>query len=307
MKIAIAGAGAMGSRFGIMLKNSGQSVTLLDKWIENVKKISQNGLIVHVHDKTYKSKFPIFYPKEISVNFDLIIIFTKAMAIDSMLRDIKNLIGKNTILAFFGNGLGNEETIEKYVNKKQIILGTTLWTSLLNGPGEITLSGLGSITMQPLFKDKKRKLETILHIFQEANLKPSISPNVISAIWKKASINSIVNTYCSIFKCKIGEFIKLPNSIKLINLVLEEFDKIAKREKVSFNINEIKKSLLEDIPKMSDHYPSMYQDLSRGRATEIDYLNGYIAKKGKKFSIKVPINSFLTEIIHGMEKINTFR
>ena len=50
------------------------------------------------------------------------------------------------------------------------------------------------------------------------------------------------------------------------------------------------------------HYPSMYQDLNNGRPTEIDFLNGQIAKYGQELDVPTPINQMLTHQIHQLER-----
>ena len=46
MKIAIDGAGAMGSKFGWHLKKAGNDVTLIDTWDRNIAAIRENGVVV---------------------------------------------------------------------------------------------------------------------------------------------------------------------------------------------------------------------------------------------------------------------
>jgi len=52
------------------------------------------------------------------------------------------------------------------------------------------------------------------------------------------------------------------------------------------------------------HYPSMYQDLIKNhRMTEIDYINGAVSRKGRKYSIPTPYCDFLAQLIHSKEEI----
>ena len=52
------------------------------------------------------------------------------------------------------------------------------------------------------------------------------------------------------------------------------------------------------------HYPSMHQDLIQNhRKTEIDYLNGYVSKKGKEYGLSTPYCDAVTIIIHGRENM----
>lgn len=84
MKIAIAGAGAMGSRFGLMLHQSGNEVLLIDGWAEHVQQIKEHGLQANFNGKEVEAKLPIVLQSEVEKEdqVDLIILFTKAMQLE---------------------------------------------------------------------------------------------------------------------------------------------------------------------------------------------------------------------------------
>ena len=78
-KIAIAGAGAMGGRIGISIKEAGYDVTLIDNWEEHVNQINQDGMNIKTETDNYSINIPAILTKDVSAEFDLIIILTKAM------------------------------------------------------------------------------------------------------------------------------------------------------------------------------------------------------------------------------------
>ncbi|MBJ1630072.1 2-dehydropantoate 2-reductase, partial [Enterococcus faecium] len=106
MKIAIAGAGAMGSRFGLMLHQSGNEVLLIDGWAEHVQQIKEHGLQANFNGKEVEAKLPIVLQSEVEKEdqVDLIILFTKAMQLEKMLQDIQSLIKKDTEVLCLLNG-----------------------------------------------------------------------------------------------------------------------------------------------------------------------------------------------------------
>lgn len=67
--------------------------------------------------------------------FELVILFTKAMQLDSMLQRIKPLLPAAKVVMILSNGTGNIETTEKYVDRQKIYAGVTLWSSELEGLG----------------------------------------------------------------------------------------------------------------------------------------------------------------------------
>ncbi|HAP7989685.1 TPA: 2-dehydropantoate 2-reductase, partial [Enterococcus faecium] len=141
MKIAIAGAGAMGSRFGLMLHQSGNEVLLIDGWAEHVQQIKEHGLQANFNGKEVEAKLPIVLQSEVEKEdqVDLIILFTKAMQLEKMLQDIQSLIKKDTEVLCLLNGIGHEDIIEKFVPMENIYIGNTMWTAGLEGPGQVKL------------------------------------------------------------------------------------------------------------------------------------------------------------------------
>ena len=114
MKIAIAGAGAMGCRFGYMLTKAGQDVVLIDEWPAHIEAIRTNGLQVVDGDTTDTLQIPIYRPEEVHEEVDVVIAFTKSMKLGEMLEKIKAIIHEDTKVVCLLNGLGHEYTMEKY-------------------------------------------------------------------------------------------------------------------------------------------------------------------------------------------------
>ena len=117
MKITIAGAGAMGSRFGLMLHQAGHEVLLVDGWKDHVDAIQKEGLKANYNGEEVVVKLPAVLQSEVTeeMTSDLIILFTKAMQLESMLTDLKPVIHYETRVLCLLNGIGHEEIIEKYV------------------------------------------------------------------------------------------------------------------------------------------------------------------------------------------------
>ncbi|MGX1961190.1 2-dehydropantoate 2-reductase [Levilactobacillus brevis] len=306
MKIAIAGAGAMGSRFGVKLQEAGNQVTLIDNWSAHVDQINQAGLTVttddgvdHVYTMTAQ------HPEAVTDQFDLIILFTKTMQMDAMLQQLAPVLTNHPIVLTLANGIGNIETIERHVPKNQIVVGTTVWSSGLTGPGHITVTGTGSISLQAVVPDQFPNLADLITTLNAAGLNASAADNVLAAIWKKAGLNSVLNTYCTLFDCNIGEFGALKNWQTLTATVLDEFQAAADAAQIQFSAAAVTDLIAAQFPAAvnGNHYPSMHQDMANQRPTEIDFLNGYVAKLGQQLHVPTPANALLTQLIHSQEQL----
>ncbi|MFL2018798.1 MAG: ketopantoate reductase family protein [Weissella hellenica] len=305
MKIAIAGSGAMGSRFGYMLQQSGNDVTLLDLWPEHIEQINDKGLSVEANGEQQFIKIPAAFPKDVHDNYDLILLFTKAMQLEDMLQNITHLLNKKTAILCLSNGIGNLETIQKFAPKSPLLVGTTLWTSELVGPGSVILNGSGYIEFQAINNVSHETLTVINNTLAEAKLNPRESDNVLLSIWKKACLNSVLNSFCTLLDCKVMDLNKSEYVPTLTDKVVLEFEAVAKAKGIPLTeklaLTAINAALAPD--QAGDHYPSMHQDISSGRRTEIDYLNGAIALMGRELNIPTPANELITELIHAREEV----
>jgi 2-dehydropantoate 2-reductase len=308
MKIAIAGAGAMGSRFGLMLKNAGNEVLLIDGWQAHIDAIKESGLRGVFNNQEINVKIPIVHQKKVpsTQEFDLIILFTKAMQLKGMLEDIKGIIGNNTRVLCLLNGIGHEDIIEKYVPVENIFIGNTMWTAELVTPGVLKLFGDGFVDLQNLGENQEEAAKTIAKVMSEAGLNTHYSENIRQSIYKKACVNGTMNGLCTLLESNVTTFGNTRTADEICQAIVSEFAAVALKEGIHIDVNErldyIKSGYNPETIGL--HYPSMYQDLiNNHRLTEIDYINGVISRKGKKYDVPTPYNDFLTALIHAKEDI----
>ncbi|EGQ4029261.1 2-dehydropantoate 2-reductase [Staphylococcus pseudintermedius] len=304
-KIAIAGAGAMGGRIGSQIKEAGYDVKLIDMWEEHVNTINEKGLEIQTETDTYTLEIPAVLPHQVNETFDLVIILTKSMQAKQMLRTLydNKAINEDTALLSMMNGLGHGDRLSTIVPKTQIFLAVTMWTAGLRGPGQLLLEGQGSIEFQRADGQADERTERINQVFNDAKLNAKISDNVFKSIWSKATLNSVLNPLCTILDKTINEFSQYEKARDIVEPLIGEIVAVAEARGVSLSAAALLDKIEAAYPNEAQglHYPSMHQDLYNGRYTEIDYLNGQIAKYGRELGIATPNNEMLTHLIHELE------
>lgn len=295
----------MGCRFGYMLTKAGQDVVLIDEWPAHIEAIRTNGLQVVDGDHTDTITIPIFTPEEVHEQVDVVIAFTKSMKLGEMLGKIKAIIHEDTKVLCLLNGLGHEDTMEQYVPRKNIIMGVTIWTAGLNGPGVARLGGVGTVEMQAIDEAEGRAIaEELVTVMNEAGLNASYSEDVLFSIWRKACVNGTMNATCAILDANIGQVFDTTTASSIIDQIIHEFVTVAKHEGVHIEEDAIRDYVYTASNKVRAHYPSMHQDLMQNhRFTEIDYLNGFVAKRGQEYGIPTPYCAMITQLIHAKEQI----
>lgn len=307
MKVIIAGSGAMGATYGSMLKKAGNEVIFLDGWQENIDTINKNGVrfinLGNEENLKIKAHKPIEY-KEIP---ELIIVFTKSMQLRNMLEDIKHLIGENTKVLCLLNGLGHIETLKEYIKEKNIFMGVTVMTASMKGAGVFEVTNYGKTEIQNIVKESENEAKKIVDVINNTGLTTVYSDDIMYSIWRKACLNGTMNSTCALLETNIYGLGKIPNLKEFLRKIIEEFSMVAKFENVNIDVDDMTElvfSFTTEAFSGVHHYPSMYQDLIKNnRFTEIDYLNGYVAKKAKELGIKAEYNELIALLIHGKEQI----
>ncbi|MHC5268374.1 2-dehydropantoate 2-reductase [Enterococcus sp. LJL98] len=309
MKIIIAGAGAMGSRFGLMLHQSNNEVILIDGWQDHIDAIRKHGLQANFDGVHVKEDLTIYHQDEVSaVDFqaDLVILFTKAMQLDSMMQAIQNMVGENTKVLCLLNGIGHEDVIKKYVPLTNILLGNTMWTAGLEGPGQAKFFGTGSVDLQNLGTDGKASAQAVVEVLNGAKLNAKYSENILSSIYKKGCVNGTMNGLCTLLDSNMADFGETDGADQIVEQIVSEFAAIAAMENAHLNIPEVLNQIQSCYNRetIGLHHPSMYQDLIvNNRLTEIDYINGAIVRKGREYGIDTPYCAFLTKLVKVKEQV----
>ena len=195
MKILFAGAGALGSRFGYMLFKNNEDVTFVDTWGEHVENIRTKGLKVIIDDVDLGNYYiPIYRPEQISGKYDVIFVATKSMQLRPMLDSVKHLFHEDTKIVCILNGLGHVETLKDYVKEENILIGVTVWTSALGGPGILEAHGTGKIELKQVKEVNLERTLDLVERFNDAGLNIKYSENTFQSIWHKAGLNCVLNT-----------------------------------------------------------------------------------------------------------------
>ena len=307
MKILFAGAGALGSRFGYMLFKNNEDVTFVDTWGEHVENIRTKGLKVIIDDVDLGNYYiPIYRPEQISGKYDVIFVATKSMQLRPMLDSVKHLFHEDTKIVCILNGLGHVETLKDYVKEENILIGVTVWTSGLGGPGILEAHGTGKIELKQVKEVNLERTLDLVKRFNDAGLNIKYSADTYQSIWHKAGLNCVLNSFCTLIDCNINQYGSYVKNLELTRAVLNEVTAVGRAEGIDVKQEVIEKNIenLFSLETGGAHYPSLYQDMKNGRLTEIDYLNGEVSRLGKTHNIPTPVCDVITLMIHSKEFIN---
>jgi len=307
VRIAIVGAGAMGCLYGGLLSASGQDVTLLDIMEDHVKAMNENGLRMEVknasggfEERIFDSVKATTNPLDIGV-VDLAIIFVKSTFTRQAAEANRVLFGPNTTVLTLQNGMGNVEAISTVVDETNIIAGTTAHGATMLGPGHIRHAGSGITILGELDGKVSKRMEKIAALFNQAGLETEVTENVTGLLWDKLLVNVGINALTAILGVQNGKLVEIQEAENLLEQAVEEGRKVAEARGVRLNHSDPVAHTKEVCRATAENRSSMLQDVTNGRKTEIDMINGAIAREGRAVFVPTPVNELLTLLIKSKE------
>lgn len=314
MKYAVLGAGAMGLRYGLLLQDAGFPVDFVEIWDKSLETIKKQGGVYQSRDRQNKHLVPvnIYSPEDYQGNPDVWIVFVKQMQLADALKRCEHLFNDQQYVVAPMNGIGHVEKLNQYFDSNKVISGTAMIATVLNGPGDVDFMGAaGSGSMKIVNQNEKpdEMIHKIVEEFTKANLNPELTTNFMGTLMSKVILNSVLNTLCTMFEIRMGEFIQAPTAEKLgRQLVNEAFD-VCERANINLlNTREQEWQTIKtaSVSGMPLHYPSMYQDLHKNRPTEVDYINGFIYDLGVKYHYEATTHDYLRNLVHLAEFTKNF-
>ena len=303
MKVAVLGAGAMGSLYGARLSRT-QDVTMVDVNDALIEQINQNGIVVQEADgtETVCQLKAVKSGTDIGVQ-DLVIVFVKGIFTKDTVQQNLSLIGENTLVLTLQNGAGNNRDIAKFVSKDNILVGTTSHNCVVKGLGVIYHSGQGPTNIGPDVQtpDNTMKAKIAGEILKQADFETYVLDDIQVILWKKLFVNCAVNALSMVTGKHLGELSSDPDLWAICTDVIQECVKVAEADGTSIAMDLALETVKEGCENNPLGYASMYQDYVNHRKTEIDRINGAIAELADEYGIPVPCNKMLIRLVHAME------
>ncbi len=301
MKIAVIGAGAMGSIYGGHLSQK-HEVYLVDSNEDVVEVIHENGLEIEENGMVNR-----YFPQAVCDtsalgHMDLVILFVKALYSRNALSGNACLIGEDTYIMTLQNGSGHEEILSEFVPKEHIIIGTTEDNGAVLGIGKIRRGGVGRTNIGMLVKRENQMANQVKEALDECGFDTRIHDNIQQLIWEKLLTNVSLSAVTGILQCTMGYVSSSAHAFRLAEQLIGEAVEVARALGLSFDEKEILKKVKETSENSPDGITSICADLKAGRKTEVDTISGSVLRAAARCGITAPAHAFVVEMIHAMEE-----
>ncbi len=290
--VVILGAGAIGSLYGARLSTS-RDVTIVGR-AAHVEAIRRDGLrIVGLEPEHYRVPAAIrletIHPKT------LVILTTKVSDNAAAIAGIRHLVRPDTVILCLQNGLGGEDIVRRVAPAGTLVLrGLTQFGAIFRAPGVIEFKAAGSTVVEA-----HAVSDDLAQMFTACGLEGRVTGTINADVWRKLIANCVINPITSMMGTDVGSIADHRlNPVK--HLVIAECLAVAAAEGVQLDGDVL--AFINTTFGPSRNRASMLQDLARGHATEIDFMNGAVAELGRTHGIECAMNAALATIIRRLER-----
>lgn len=315
MKIAVLGAGSLGSAIGGVLAEHGNEVVLVNRNAAFCDAVNTKGLTLLDGGAAGTPRIvPLLALQDVASQptqsscearpFDLIIVLVKSKDTEAVVRSALPWVSEHTVVMSLQNGLGHEDIIGSIVGLHRVLAGKTYVGGLMTSPGVVTMGIANKDTIIGELDGRITPRALAMgQAFNDAGLLTTVSDNIMGAMWDKILVNVATGAITGITRLVYGLMYQVPELEATACAAVAEAMSVARAKGITLSITEP----LAAWHKAGRGLPfefkaSMLQTLEKNSVTEIDYINGAIVQAGKLLGIPTPVNETLVACIKGLER-----
>jgi 2-dehydropantoate 2-reductase len=300
MKIAILGAGGVGSYYGGTLARAGHQVTLLARGA-HLDAVRRHGLEIRTPDEVFTAAIDATDatgdPRELG-EVDLVVIAVKSYSLPEIAPAARSLAMSGADILPLLNGVeAADRLIAAGVPDDRVLGGLTEISAVRTGPGAVERRSafqrivVGERAGGGISSDRA---ERIAAAFRTAGAEARVSQDITVDLWQKLAFIATMAAACGLARSPIGPVRKAPLGHLLLERAIHEVAAVGRRRGVALPAD-VEAKTLAFIDSLPDPIkPSFLLDLESGGPTEIDDLCGAVSRLGRLAGVETPVHDVAT-------------
>jgi 2-dehydropantoate 2-reductase len=303
MRIAILGSGGVGGYFGGRLAAAGTDVTFIARGA-HLAAMREHGLRIESPSGNVHVQHVSATDDPASVGpVDIVFFTVKLYDTESALASLPPLVGPQTIVIPFQNGVDSVDVLTRRLGKHHVVGGTTYLTAVVAEPGLIRHMAMERLIFGPVAGSPPPVLEQLRDASRHAGFDAILSNHILVDIWTKFARLSVFSAMTAITRSPIGVIRADPELRALMETALHESIAVARGKQVPLLQSTFTDAMAGFSGLPHEARSSMLEDLERGRRLELPWLSGAVVRIGEEVGVDAPthrlIVSLLRPHIHG--------
>jgi 2-dehydropantoate 2-reductase len=290
MKVAVYGTGGVGGYFGGRLALAGAEVHLIARGA-HLEALRSSGLKVTSPKGDFEVDLPATDDPSRIGPCDHVMFCVKSFDTEESAAHLPDLVGAQTAVISFQNGVDNEEKIAKVVGRNHVLGGAAYIFSGIAEPGVVAhTGGPARIVFGEMDGSRSPRAERFLEMCEKAGIDADLSDEIDRVLWDKFAFISAQAGLTAAVRLPIGDVRSVDESWRAFKRIVEEVCEVAAAEGVELPGDTVSRhsSFAEQLEPTG--YSSLYNDLTNGRRMELEALHGTIVRLARRHKISVPVS-----------------
>lgn len=293
MKVAVMGAGAVGCYYGGMLARAGHEVVLIGR-PQHVEAFNTSGLRLQAQAFDEHIAVKAATDPAIAAGADLVLFCVKSGDTEAAGAQLLPHLSPDTLVLTLQNGTENAITLRQVI-PQQVAAAVVYVATEMAGPGHVKHNGRGELVIEPATRSQE-----VARALIAAGVPTEISDNVRGALWLKLILNCAYNALSAVTQLPYGKIVQGQGVAEVIRQLVAECRAVAAADGVTLP-GDVDAAVQKIADTMPQQYSSTAQDIARGKPTEIDHLNGFIARRGQALGVPTPVNLTMHTLVKLVE------
>ena len=306
-RIAVIGAGAMGSLYAMLL-SSHADVVIIDGWDEQIEAIRARGLTLTGLSGELQQNIDVLHAREaarVAGWGDVAVSMVNCGGTPEAARIAWRVLAPDGYLVTLQNGIGNVEVYEDILGAGRVIPGLSYHSAIIRDLAHVEHTHKGPTWIGEVDRSRSNRIMRLVELLERAGAQPYLVDDVTSWVWTKFIHNCAINAVCAVAGLRVGEIPTTPGAAELQTKIIEECLAVVAAKGVPLADPDPMGSI-KAFCRVKFNKPSMLQHIEANRETEIAALNGAVARLGRDLGIPTPYNQAIAWMVESVQHHRIF-
>lgn len=303
-RVAVVGAGAMGSVYGAAMAAHGLDVTLVDVSAPLLEAIARDGVRVTSGGEERVVRLPATDQPAAIGPVDVVFFYVKGYHTPGAMALAAPLVDPGTAVVTLQNGWGNGDVLAARFGPERVVVGVSYHSATALGPGRVARTTPDDVPtyVGPFVPAARAAAQRVAAVLAAGGFHPTLTDDVASEIWKKVTLNAAALPTAALTGYPAAPMADDATLLALVDALAAETVAVGQAAGLNVDLGERIAAIHQTLRRAGLGKASMLQDVEADRRTEIETINGAVVRLGEQHGIDVPLNLAMLALVRGRER-----